>query len=245
MSEQIELPKIAMVITAHPDDAEFGSAGTVAFWASEGWDVYYVICTDGSGGGSDEATNVGKEAKHQMSVLRQHEQRNAAAVLGVKDVTFLNYPDGELEPTLALRRDIVRELRRRKPTRVIIPTPERSWAPSLAIGRYHPDHLAVGVAAMAALYPASQNPWDFPELLDEGFKPHKVKQIYITGAPLVNHFVDTTNFLDLKIKALRAHESQLGAHFEQVEERIRTWAKTSGEKYGVGVAEEFHYTENM
>ena len=243
MSEQ-ELPKIAMVITAHPDDSEFGSAGTIAAWVREGWEVYYLICADGAGGGSDEATHVGPEERQKVAAVRKAEQRAAAAVLGVRDVVFLNYPDGRLEPTLELRRDIVRQLRRFRPTRVIIQSPERSWTPSLPIPRYHPDHLASGQAALAALYPASQNPWDFPELLAEGFGPHKVKQIYITGAPLVNQFVEITDTIEAKIKALRAHESQVGANFDEVEKRIRGWSATIGEKYNVPFAEEYHYTEN-
>ncbi len=243
MSEEI-LPKIAMVITAHPDDSEFGSAGTIGGWVRYGWEVYYVICSDGSGGGSDEATDVSDTAKQKISAIRKHEQRAAASVLGVREVVFLDYPDGRLEPTLELRRDIVRQMRRFKPTRVILQSPERSWTPNLAIPRYHPDHLAAGVASLAAIYPACQNPWDFPELLAEGFAPHKVKQIYITGTPAPNQFVDISDTLDLKIKALQAHESQVGSDFGEIEKRIRGWSAAIGQKYGVAHAEEYHYTEN-
>src|SRR5689334_5636760 len=177
MSEQ-ELPRVAMVIVAHPDDAEFGCAGSVAAWAREGWDIYYVICTDASGGGPDEATDVGPEARRQITTTRKAEQREAARILGLRDVIFLDRPDGTLEPTLDLRRDLVRLMRRYRPTRVLCQSPERTWTPSYPIGRHHPDHLAAGGATIAAIYPACQNPWDFPELLAEGLQPHKVRELY-------------------------------------------------------------------
>lgn len=242
VAEKVE-EKVAMVIMAHPDDAEFGSAGTVAQWVQEGWTVYYVICSDGSGGGSDEARDVGLAARREISQTRQREQNNAAEILGVKEVIFLNYPDGQLEPTLALRRDIVRVLRRYKPLRVICQSPERSWTPVMPIPRYHPDHLAAGVAALAAIYPASQNPWDFPELLEEGLEPHRVREVFIMGAPHANFCVDITATLDKKILALKAHVSQ-HQKFEETEQRVRGWATMLGQKYNLTAAEEFHRTEN-
>src|SRR6187549_425581 len=172
MSEQ-EQQRVAMVIMAHPDDAEFGCAGTVAAWAREGWDIYYVIITDASGGGPDEATDVGPTARSATTTTRKAEQRAAGEVLGLRDVIFLDKPDGLLEPTIELRRDLVRLMRRYKPTRLICQSPERSWKPQMFIGRYHPDHLAAGQATLEALYPASQNLWDFSELLAEGLAPHK------------------------------------------------------------------------
>src|SRR5579864_7064633 len=187
-----------MVIVAHPDDAEFGAAGTVATWVRDGWDAYYVICTDAAGGGPDEATEVGPAARQKMTETRKREQRAAGAVLGLKDVIFLDYPDGLLQPTLELRRDIVRVLRRYRPTRVICQSPDRIWTPVMFLGRYHPDHLASGQAVISALYPASQNPWDFPELLEEGLKPHKVSEVYIMGAPSINYFVDISDTIDVK-----------------------------------------------
>jgi len=186
----LEQQRVAMVIMAHPDDAEFGCAGTVAGWAREGWDVYYVVITDASAGGPDEATDVGSAARSAITATRKAEQRAAAAVLGLRDVIFLDKPDGLLEPTIELRRDLVRLMRRYRPTRVVCQSPERSWRPTMAIGRYHPDHLAAGVATLAAIYPACQNPWDFPELLDEGLPPHKVREIYIMGAPEQNYASD-------------------------------------------------------
>jgi LmbE family N-acetylglucosaminyl deacetylase len=243
VSEQ-EQNKVALVIIAHPDDAEFGAAGTVAIWAQDGWDVYYVVCTDGAAGGPDDATDVGPAARRRDSEVRKNEQRAAGRVLGLKDVVFLDYPDGLLEPTIELRRDLVRVLRRFRPSRVIFQSPDRIWTPSLMIRRFHPDHLAAGRAAMAAIYPASQNPWDFPELLEEGLLPHKVSEIYIMGAPIVNYFVDISNVIDQKIEALLAHKSQFPDRYDEITQMIRTRSAELGEKYGVSYAEDFHFTEN-
>jgi LmbE family N-acetylglucosaminyl deacetylase len=242
MSEQLE--KRGMVIVAHPDDAEFGCAGTVAALVRDGWEMFYVICSDGSGGGSDDAREVGPEARRHISEIRKREQRSACRILGVKEVHFLDYPDGSIEPTMDLRRDLVRLMRRYRPTRVFIQSPERTWTPVLAIPRHHPDHLAAGEAAMRAIYPACQNPWDFPELLlHEGLEPHRIREVYIMGAPTSNYHIDITGTLEMKLEALQAHESQL-PDFSKVAERVRSWGTSIGEKYGVKYAEEFHRTEN-
>ncbi len=243
MSEELE-NKVAMVIMAHPDDAEFSCAGTVAKWVKEGWQVYYVVCTEAGSGGPDEATDVGPEARRQVSETRRNEQRAAGQVLGLQDVLFLDYRDGELQPTLEFRREIVRLLRTYKPSRVICQSPERSWSPQMFIGRYHPDHLACGVGVIAALYPAAQNPWDFPELMEQGLGPHKVKEVYIVGAPSNNHWEDITDTLELKLTALMAHASQFGDHASEVEERTRTRLADIGKQYDVAYAEEFHLSTN-
>ncbi len=235
---------MALVIVAHPDDAEFGAAGTVAKWVQQGWEVYYVICTDAAGGGPDEATDVGQAARQQMTDTRKREQRAAGAVLGLKDVIFLDYPDGRLEPTLELRREIVRVLRKYRPTRVLCQSPERTWVPTMTIGRYHPDHLAAGEAVIKAIYPASQNPWDFPELLDEGLLPHKVKEVYIMGAPHVNYFEDVTESMEKKIEALLCHKSQFIGREDGLEKIVRARTADLGKKYWVAYAEEFHRTDN-
>jgi len=234
-----------MVIIAHPDDAEFGAAGTVATWVREGWDAYYVVCTDAVGGGPDTATDVGPAARREIAETRKQEQRAAGEVLGLKDVIFLDYPDGMLQPTIELRRDLVRALRRYRPSRVICQSPERVWTPTLSIGRYHSDHLAAGQAALSAIYPMSQNPWDFPELLDEGLLPHKVSEVYIMGAPVINYFVDISSVIEQKMAALLAHESQhLARTAEVVEKMVRGRSAELGTKYGVTYAEEFHRAEN-
>ena len=243
MSEQ-EHNKVAVVIVAHPDDAEFGAAGTVATWVSEGWDVYYVICTDAAGGGSDEASDVGAAARLAISDTRKREQRAACEILGVKDVVFLDYPDGLLQPTMELRRDLVRLLRQYRPFRVVCQSPERTWTPVYSIGRYHPDHLASGEAALGAIYPASQNPWDFPELLQEGLLPHKVREVYFMGAPNPNYAVDISGKWEQKLASLSAHVSQLSEKFDQVKQMLQTRAGETGAKYGMTYAEEFHRAEN-
>lgn len=243
MTEQPD-QRNALVIVAHPDDAEFGSAGTVAKWAQEGWNVTYVICTDASAGGGDEATDVGPDARKRLSETRKREQREAAKILGVKDVIFLDYPDGRLQPTIELRRDLVRIIRQVKPQRVIVPSPDRTWTPAYSTGRYHPDHLAVGEASLAALYPAAQNPWDFPELLEEGIPPYHVAEIYVVGAPAANHTEDISSTIDRKVAALRAHESQLAAHFDELEPMIRKWAEETGKEQGYAAAESFHKADH-
>jgi LmbE family N-acetylglucosaminyl deacetylase len=243
MSDQ-EQQRVAMVIMAHPDDAEFGCAGTVAAWVQEGWEVFYVVCTDAASGGPDEATDVGPEARRRMTETRKAEQLAAGAILGLRDVIFLDYPDGQLTPTIELRRDLVRLLRRYRPTRMICQSPDRSWHPVMLIGRHHPDHLAAGQAALAAIYPASQNPWDFPELLAEGLPPHKVREIYVMGAPEVNHAVDITATIDLKLAALRAHVSQIGMRADELEQLLRSRSAEIGAPYNMTYAEIFHRTEN-
>ncbi|HMP42645.1 MAG TPA: PIG-L family deacetylase [Roseiflexaceae bacterium] len=237
--------RVALVVVAHPDDAEFGCAGTVALWAREGWDVYYVVCTDAASGGPDEARDVGPAARHQITQTRKAEQRAAAAVLGLRDVFFLDYPDGILQPTIELRRELVRIMRRLQPTRVVCQSPMRSWEPHYSIGRYHPDHLAAGEATIAALYPAAQNPWDFPELLAEGLMPHKIRELFVMGAPNHNYAVDISETFDIKIEALRAHQSQLAHWFDELVPRLRSWAGEIGKPYGFEAAELFHRTENQ
>lgn len=243
MSEQSS-NKVAMVIAAHPDDAEFACAGTVALWVRDGWEVYYVICTDGGSGGPDAATDVSAVQRKMVVETRMEEQRAACAVLGAQDVFFLGYTDGQLRPTLELRRDIVRLFRRYRPSRVICQSPDRVWSPSYSLGRHHPDHLAAGQATLEAIYPASQNPWDFPELLAEGLMPHKVKEVYISGPPVANYGVDITETMDQKLAALRAHTSQISEEYAGIEKWLRSMSATLGERYGATYAEEFHRVEN-
>lgn len=242
--EERELDKRALVIVAHPDDAEFGMAGTVAKWAAEGWDVHYVIVTDGTAGGGDDATDVGPEARARLSATRKAEQREACEILGVAGVEFLDYPDGQVQHTLELRKELVRAMRAHRPSRLLVQSPDRIWDP-YRIGFYHPDHIAVAETAIAALYPASQNPWDFPELMmEEGLKPHKVSELWVVGAPVLNNWVDITSSADKKIAALRAHNSQLGADFERLETMVRGWMNEIGKRHDVEYAEEFHVAQN-
>lgn len=243
MTEQ-EQNKVAMVIVAHQDDAEFDGAGTVALWVRDGWEVYYVICADGGSGGPDDATDVSPQTRQKIVETREQEQRAACEILGVRDVFFLRHPDGQLQPSLELRRDIVRLLRRYRPARVICQSPDRAWTPALIIQRYHADHLAAGRATLEAIYPTSQNPWDFPELLEEGLMPHKVSEIYITVPPVVNYTVDISTTMDQKMAALQAHKSQVGEHFADLEKMLRGFDAEAGQRFGAAYAEEFHRVLN-
>jgi LmbE family N-acetylglucosaminyl deacetylase len=219
-----------LLIAAHPDDPEFGAGGTVARWAREGWRVVYVVCTYGEQGTDAVGADLSAVAR-----LRETEQRAAAAVLSVADVVFLGYPDGLVEPTLELRRDLTREIRRVAPLRVICPSPSRVLE-SAYLRRNHPDHMAVGTAALAAIYPTASSPHLFPELLAEGFAPCIVPEIYVgeTGSPDV--VVDISSTLDTKLAALREHASQLR---EGTLDRIREGARQLGAAHGLPAAEAF------
>ena len=206
----------ALVVTAHPDDVDFGSAGTVASWVDQGWTVTYCVCTDGDAGGFDPDV-----PRSQIRGIRQAEQRAAAAELGVTDVRFLGYADGALEVSPALVRDIVRAIRDTRPERVLMPSPERDWT---RIARSHPDHLAAGEATIRAIYPAAQNPFAFPELLaDEGLDAWKVPETWVVGHPNPDRFVDITDTFDRKIAALRRHQSQT-SHMTELESMLRGWS---------------------
>jgi LmbE family N-acetylglucosaminyl deacetylase len=202
-----------LAITAHPDDVDFAAAGTVARWTEAGIEVAYCVVTDGDAGGFDEDF-----PRAQMPALRRAEQTAAAKAVGVHDVRFLGYPDGRVEATLDLRRDLARVIRQVRPDRVACPSPERDY---VRMGVSHPDHRAVGSAALDAVYPDARNPFAFPELREvEGLAPWQVREVWIAGPQSPDHFVDVTATFGRKIAALRAHESQTG-HMDDLEERIR------------------------
>ena len=204
-----------LVVAAHPDDVDFGSAGTVAGWTDAGIGVAYCIVTDGDAGGHDESV-----PRAEIAPLRRKEQLAAAECVGVHDVRFLGYPDGRVEPTLALRRDLARVIRQVRPDRLVCPTPERNYA---RMPPSHPDHRAVGSAALDAVYPDARNPFAFPELRDdEGLEAWTVREVWIQGGLAPNNYVDITETFDRKVAALRAHESQTG-HMDQLEEFLRGW----------------------
>lgn len=226
-----------LVVTAHPDDVDFGSAGTVANWTDDGVHVAYCIVTDGDAGGFDPGV-----ARSEIAGIRQAEQTAAAKELGVSDLVFLGYPDGRLESSLALRRDISREIRRFTPDVVLCQSPARDFDRVYAS---HPDHLAAGEATMCAVYPDARNPFTFTELMDEGFEPHSARQVWIMGGPNPNRFIDTTHQIERKLAALRCHESQ---HNDPVgmADRVREWnssiARTGGLPEG-RLAESFRVME--
>ena len=206
-----------LVISAHPDDSDFGTSGTIAHWVKKGIELSYVFCTNGDQGGEES-----EFTREQIPAVRQREQRAAGAVLGVHNITFLNYVDGHLQATLDLRKDLVRQIRIWKPDRLVCQSPERNWD---RIGASHPDHLAAGEAAIQAVYPDARNPFAFTELLEiEGLQPWRVKEIWVTAFAQPDHFVDITETFDLKIKALREHSSQT-AHNENLETMVREWGQ--------------------
>ena len=212
-------------MTAHPDDVDFGMAGTVATFTKAGLDVTYCIATNGDAGGSDRSVS-----RVDMAALRQREQRAAAAEVGVTDVRFLGHPDGQLQPTIALRGDISRVIRQVKPERVLTQSPERRWD---FIFASHPDHLALGEAAVCAVYPDARNPFAHPELLgDEGLEPLTVNELWIGGVTGTNMAVDTTTSVERKVAALLRHESQINDP-AGVTERVMAGGRSSGQEAGL------------
>ncbi len=227
--EQLEPYHRAMVVVAHADDAEFGCSGTVAKWCQEGMEVVYVIVTDGSKGIEDRGIS-----SETLVKMRQQEQRDAGKILGLKDVVFLGYPDAYLQPTLEVRRDITREIRRHKPDVLITTNPTRQLTGTGYIG--HPDHFAAGEAALSAVFPAARDHLTFPELLEEGLEPHKVREVLITGHDQPDKWIDVTDSIDTAVEALLAHTSQLG---QEAADRVREWKSEAGKEHGWEYAETF------
>src|SRR2546421_1951560 len=224
MLDDSEIQRI-LVIAAHPDDVDFSAAGTVALWTDAGIEVIYCIVTDGDAGGHDESV-----PRAEIPALRRAEQTAAAKQVGVHDLQFLGYPDGRVEATLALRKDLARVVRQVRPDRLVCPSPERNYA---RLGASHPDHRAVGSAALDAGYPDARNPFAFPELLaDEGLKPWTVREVWLQGAAVPGHYVDITKTFPRKIAALRAHESQTG-HMEGLEDFLRGWLTRAAAQAGL------------
>lgn len=218
-----------LVVFAHPDDAEFGSAGTSAKLAGDGKDVFYAVVTDGSKGSSDPDMSA-----EQLIKTRQEEQRNAATIVGVKEVQFLGFEDGMLEPTLDVRKALTASIRRFKPDVVISPSPERNLSAGVFV--QHPDHLATGEAALAAVYPCARDRMTFPDLLAQGLEPHAVREIWVTGTGDPDYFIDITETIDTKVRALQAHVSQVGHRdvAEFISQRSRQLAEAQGMKYAEG-----------
>jgi LmbE family N-acetylglucosaminyl deacetylase len=215
-----------LIVTAHPDDVDFGTAGTVAAFTKAGLEVTYCICTNGDAGGSDRSVS-----RTDMATLRQREQRDAAAEVGVTDVQFLGHPDGRLLPTIELRRDISRVIRQVKPERVVTQSPERRWD---FIFASHPDHLAAGEAAVCAVYPDARNPFAHPELLDnEGLEPWTVNELWIMSGTDPNIAVETTTTIDRKVAALLCHKSQIDDP-AGVTKRVNEGGRAQGVAAGLG-----------
>jgi LmbE family N-acetylglucosaminyl deacetylase len=209
----VKIPERALVVVAHPDDIDFGMAGTVATLTQAGAHVAYCLVTSGEAGPPDDAP------RDQLRVQREAEQRSAASVVGVHDVRFLGYPDGRVEANLSLRRDLSRVIRDVRPDLVLAQSGERVWD---RVYFSHPDHLAVGEAVACAVYPDSRNRWAHTELIDEGYEPHTVTRMWLLGLE-PNLFVDITDVFELKVQALLSHQTQVGER-DAVSELLHNWA---------------------
>lgn len=226
MPDDDAAPERILVITAHPDDVDFSVAGSVATWTDAGIAVTYCIATDGDAGGFDL-----EMPRAEMAELRRTEQTTAAKHVGVTDLLFLGYPDGRVEATLDLRRDLSRVIRQVRPQRVVAQSPVRNFERMYAS---HPDHLAVGEATMCAVYPDARNPFAHPELRNEGWEPWTVDEIWI-GGPVSDpdRFVDITGAIDRKLDALRSHVSQ-HPDPSRLDELVHGWGAMNAQLAGYG-----------
>lgn len=221
-----------LVVTPHPDDAEYGVAGTVARWTNEGRTVVYVVCTNGDKGTSD------REVKSEsLTKVREKEQIAAANLLGVKEVIFLGYPDQGLEETPQFRKDIVKQIRRFRPETVVTADPYRRYI-------WHRDHRITGRVTLDAVFPYARDHLSYPDLLEEGLEPHKVKEILLWASENINHRLDITDTFPLKLNALREHKSQVG-HIprQELEGYLRGRAIQLSEGESFQLAEGFHREE--
>jgi len=227
-----------LVVSAHPDDPEMGFGALIARFVDEGADVCYVICTDGSQGGEDRAI-----PDAELTAIRYSEQRSAARLLGVREVVFLGFRDGQLTATMELRRAIAREIRRRRPELVMTHLPMRQPA----VANSHPDHLAAGQATLAAVYPDACTARAYPELLSEGLAPHRVREVWVPGLEAADHYVDVSPTVDRQVRAILCHRSQFrrrerdpGAPARWAPERlaqvalVRQRLRQLGERSGLG-----------
>ena len=230
--------KRVMLIVAHPDDGEFMAAGTLAKWARQGSEIYYVLCTSGDKGTSDPEMK-----PEELAAIREREQRAAAAVVGARDVVFLRYPDGTLQNTLELRKDLVRQIRRYRPDVLVCQDPTMRYTDGYI---NHPDHRAAGDAALDAVFPSARDYHVFPELVtEEGLMPHKTLEVYLGAqGPSATVWVDIADTVDVKIAALYEHMSQVGKDPERLKtmaERIKERCAEVGAAHAMSYAESFRY----
>ena len=221
-----------MVITAHPDDSEFGAAGSVAKWILEGKRVVYVVCTSG-----DKGTDNPDIPSHELAKIREKEQKDAALVLGVSDVIFLGYPDQGLEDTSDFRKAIVRQIRIYRPEMVVTSDPYRRYI-------WHRDHRIIGQVTLDAVFPYARDLLAYPDLIEEGIMPHKVKKILFFGTEDVNLRIDITDTFQLKLEALRCHKSQIiQLGIPDLEKWLWQRCQKMAEGENFEVAEAFHQVE--
>jgi len=218
----------ALVVFAHPDDAEYMCGGTVASWTREGTEVHYCVITDGSAGSNEPSAT-----REEMAVIREREQRAAAEVLGVRSLTFLGFRDGELEVNLGTRKAVTRVVRRIRPDVILAPDPSRLWSGSGYIN--HADHKAAGALALSAVMPDSPTRLQFSELLDEGLEPFEIPHLWL-AAEQPDTYIDITKTIDIKLAALAEHQSQ---HGEASAPWVRERARQLGDQGGVEYAEAF------
>ncbi len=226
-------PKRLLVIHAHPDDQEFTVAGTLVKWARAECEIVSVCITSGEAGSNDKTDPALTPQK--LAQIREEEQRAANRVLGVKETVFLRYPDGTLQPTLELRRDLTRLIRKFKPDAVMCGDPTVRYYGNSYLN--HPDHRAAADAALDAVFPSAGTRFIFTELLTEGLEPHSVKRIFIHGAEKPDTWIDISETIDLKIKALQEHQTQVGGW--DVAKEMRAWAAEEGKPHGLAFAEAF------
>jgi len=232
-NEKEYLPKIAMSIQAHPDDQDFSVAGTLAKWAKAGCEIISVLITSGDSGSND--VTKGFEYKAELARLRETEQLAANETLGINQTVFLRYPDGELEPSLALRKDLTRVIRQYKPEVVLAGNPEAWFYGNEYVN--HPDHRAAAQAACEAVFPSAGTRLIFTDLLEAGYEPHDVKRLYIHGSEKNDTWIDISETIDIKIEALKKHVSQIDTN--EVDKWMRDWAKEEGKGKGIDFAEAY------
>jgi LmbE family N-acetylglucosaminyl deacetylase len=224
-------PKVVLGIVAHPDDLELGASGTMAYFANNGADVYYLILTDGSKGSKDKSLS-----PKELIRIRQDEQRSALKIIGGKSVIFLNYPDAELEVTMKLKKDIVKVIREIKPDVVITIDPSMLYSAERGYIN-HPDHRAAGQATLDSVFPLARDHLSFPELYEAGLGPHKTSTVLLINFADGNHVIDITTTMDKKISALKAHPSQF--NISKVAPFVHEMATEVGEKAGYEKGEQF------
>jgi LmbE family N-acetylglucosaminyl deacetylase len=226
-------PARVLSIHAHPDDQEFTVGGTLAKWAAAGSTVI-TLCITSGGAGSNEHTPAGM-TREALVPIREEEQRNACRVLGISEVIFLGYEDGLLEPSIPLRRDLTRIIRRHRPDAVVCGDPTVRFYGQSYLN--HPDHRAAADVTLDAVFPSAETRLIFPELLDEGLEPHKVSAVFIHGSDQPDTFIDIGAVLDVKLAALKEHRTQMGQW--DPTEMITAWAKQQGARRKLAAAESF------
>jgi len=226
-------PKVVLGVAAHPDDLDFSAGGTMAAFAQQGAKVYYLILTDGGKGSQDRSMKPEK-----LSELRRAEQRNAGKVIGLADVFFGDYPDGTLQNTMDVKRDVVRTIREVKPDVVVTMDPSVLYSTERGFIN-HPDHRAAGQAALDAVFPLARDHMSFPELLAEGYEPHEVRTVLLSNIERNNYAIDITDTLNKKFQILAEHVSQVPPNMEGLKERFTERAAQVGTVYGYQYAEPF------